>query len=268
MKRRRRLTAMIAALVVAAGCGYPTFQFGPSGAGGGTASSTSSTTSASSSSSSATSSSGTTSTSSTSTSSTTTSSSGAPCALDHVVISQIRSRGPGGAADEFVELWNPTSSDILLDESWTVDGRAASLTSVVYENRWTGYSGDTIPAHGHFLIVGASYTQSPLPDDVLSEAIGDAESLVLNLGGAEVDAVCYYYSATQLGELNDLGYTCAGMPVVNPHDDASDTNTDASLERKPGGAAGNCVDSGDNSLDFVILTPSAPEDAASAPAPG
>jgi hypothetical protein len=44
-------------------------------------------------------------------------------------------------------------------------------------------------------------------------------------------------------------------------------NVDASLERKPGGSAGNCTDTGDNAADFAAVMPANPQSSASAPTP-
>ncbi len=275
MKRRGRLPAVIAALLAGASCGYPSFVFNGSGAGaatGGGGASSSSTTSSHGSTTSSSGDGGGTSTSSSTTSSSTssTSSSGADCTLDHLVISQILSRGQDGATDEFVELFNPTSEDVALDSTWTLDGR--SVSSLTYSNRWTGYGGDTIPAYGHFLITGTGYSGSVPADDMLGDSITDEESVVLNQNGNAVDAVCYYTTgdATALIALQTavLFFTCSGTPVANPHDNETDTDTDQSLDRRPGGAAGNCTDTDDNASDFVILSPSAPEDSASPPTPG
>ena len=38
---------------------------------------------------------------------------------------------------------------------------------------------------------------------------------------------------------------------MNPHDNMPSSNTDASLERKPGGAGGNMENTHDNATDFV-----------------
>jgi hypothetical protein len=43
--------------------------------------------------------------------------------------------------------------------------------------------------------------------------------------------------------------------------------TDASIERKPGGAGGNCTDTGDNASDFTAQTPATPMSTASPPTP-
>ena len=53
---------------------------------------------------------------------------------------------------------------MTLDAAWTIEGR--STDSGTYTKRWAG-KGDSIPAHGHYLIVGSSYAQSPAKDDGL-----------------------------------------------------------------------------------------------------
>jgi hypothetical protein len=264
---------LIAAAAVSASCGYPSFQFGPGGTGGGPTTAQSSTgtgagASTGSSSEATSSSGGTTATSSHSSSAATTgasssggitattSSGGATCGIGHLVISEIRSRGPGGASDEFIELYNPKDTEAQLDSGWTIQGRSA--TSIGYSQRWSGV-GNMIPAHGHYLIVGSSYTQSPAGDDTLSQSISDAASVVLQLDGAPVSVVCYYEDATTQFTLQNGGYTCDEMPVENPHDDTNDSNMDASIERKPGGAAGNCTNSGNNLVDFTISSPATPQ---------
>jgi hypothetical protein len=60
---------------------------------------------------------------------------------------------------------------------------------------------------------------------------------------------------------------CAGTPATNPHDNTTNTDTDASIVRLPGGAAGNCTDTGNNAVDFIAESPSTPEDSASPPTP-
>jgi hypothetical protein len=186
------------------------------------------------------------------------------------VISEIRSRGAAGGSDEFVELYNPTGSAVTLDANWKLEGRSNSATS--YGPRWAG-TGKVIPAHGHFLITTITgtgpYSQSPAPDEALSSGITDATSLRLTNNGALVDAVCYAFDATSANVFTtDTTYTCEGAPITtNPHNNSTTTNVDASIERKPGGTAGNCTDTGDNASDFIVQMPATPLDAASAPTP-
>jgi hypothetical protein len=190
------------------------------------------------------------------------------CTIGHLVISEIRSRGAGGAADEFVELYNPTATPVTLDSTWKLEARSNAANN--YTGRWTG-TGKVIPAYGHFLIAGTTYTQAPAADEALSTGITDATSLRLLQATMTVDAVCYAFdAATQMPFVTDATYTCAGTPMSNlPHDNttAGASNSDVSIERKPGGAGGNCTDTGDNSADFAQQAPATPMSSQSPPTP-
>ncbi len=194
------------------------------------------------------------------------SSGSATCAVGHVLISEIRSRGAAGATDELVELFNATGAPVTLDAGWTLQVRGTSDTE--YHAHWSGI-GLSIPPWGHFLIAGAAYTETPAGDQPLTTGLPDAASLWLVHSGATVDAVCYAYdTATQAAF--DASFTCAGTAVSNlPHNNASSaaSDVDASIARKPGGAGGNCTDTGDNEADFVAQSPATPESTASPPTP-
>jgi hypothetical protein len=216
----------------------------------------------------------TTSASTTSTSATTTSTSasttsagsgGAPgCALGRVVISEVRSRGAAGAADEIIELYNATDAPVTLDATWKIEGRSDSGAS--YTARWKG-TGGVVPPFGHYLIAGTTYAQLPAADAKLGSGITDAASLRLVSGNTVLDAVCYGYDAGTLAAF-DATYTCEGAPASNtPHDDSGAGNVDVSFERKPGGASGNCTDTGDSASDFAPTSPATPPNSASAPTP-
>jgi hypothetical protein len=179
----------------------------------------------------------------------------------------VRSRGVAGGTDEFVELWNPTGASIALDSSWMIEGRSA--TAGVYNARWKGAVGLAIPAHGHFLIASSGYVQAPTADDKLLTGITDATSLRLVQGATTIDAICYAYSAATTMAF-DATYTCEGTPVSNlPHNDGSAgmSNSDASLERLPGGSGGSCADTGDSTADFAPRVPADPQSTQSAPTP-
>ena len=78
-----------------------------------------------------------------------------------------------------------------------------------------------------------------------------------------MDAVCYYFGSNPF----DATFTCEGTPILNPHDNTTNTDTDASIERKPGGTAGNCTDTGDNASDFQATMPATPLCTSSPPTP-
>jgi large repetitive protein len=188
------------------------------------------------------------------------------CDLGHLVISVVRSRGPNGGADEFIELYNPTEAEVTLDSSWAIEGKnATSSASTAYNARWSG-GGNVIAAHGHFLLVGTAYAQSPPGDEALSIGITDGASLRLMQNGSTIDAVCYYFDPTTQTALATSAFTCEGDPVSNlPHDDTSSSvsNGDVSIERAPGGDRGNCTDTGNNAADFSSSAPASPQNAAS-----
>ncbi len=182
-----------------------------------------------------------------------------------VLISEVRTRGSGGAGDEFVEFYNPGGSPVVLDSSWALQKRASSASS--YSNCWMG-TGKTLASHHHFLVTGTSYVQTPAGDETLSSALTDAGSLVLTQNGTTIDALGYYFDSTTLAQLSTgIGFILAGTPAVNPHDNSNGTNTDQSLERKPGGSGGNATNTSNNANDFQTTSPADPENSASPAVP-
>ena len=174
------------------------------------------------------------------------------------MISQTRTRGVGGGSDEFIELFNATAAAVTLDSSWKIQGRSSTGSS--YTTRWTG-SGKSVPAWGHYLLGGSSYSETTA-DDVES-GITDAGAIQLVHAGTTVDTLCYVFGTTTL----DATYGCPGTPAVNPHDDTTSTDVDKSIERLPGGALDNCTDTGDNSADFATQVPAVPRNTQSPPTP-
>jgi hypothetical protein len=192
------------------------------------------------------------------------------CANDHLVLSEIRSRGAAGASDEFIEIYNPTAADVVLDASWKIEARSSSATTYGTA-RWVG-TGKTIGAHKHFLLTNTAYAQLPAKDEATTTSgITDATSVRLVHGTTLVDAVCYGFSAATKAALvaAGAGYDCEGAPADNlPHNNTAGVgDVDVSIERRPGGMLGNCIDTGDNAADFITTTPAAPQNATSAATP-
>lgn len=186
------------------------------------------------------------------------------CTGNHLVLSEIRSRGAASAFDEIVELYNPTDLPITLDNTWVLESRSSSAGS--YKVEWTG-AGEVIPAHGHFLIVGGTYADAAVPDNAPTATdigLTDAASVRISQNGSVIDAVCYYFSAATLNDFTTgLNFSCEGTPVSNsPHNNTTSvaSNSDVSIERKPGGLAlGNCIDTDDNAADWQTSTPANPQ---------
>lgn len=71
-------------------------------------------------------------------------------APDHLVINEIQTdslAGSGGTADDWIELYNPTGAEIILD-GWSIQKTSGTFTSLA-RKELTGI----IPAGGHFLII-------------------------------------------------------------------------------------------------------------------
>ncbi|MGI9106459.1 MAG: hypothetical protein ACR2G4_09440 [Pyrinomonadaceae bacterium] len=89
----------------------------------------------------------------------------APPAAGQIIISEFRTRGPGGFADDFFELYNTTGTAITVaapdgTSGWTFvtkrgDGGA--------QNSLTIPAGTIIPARGHYLMVGSAYSLGTYP---------------------------------------------------------------------------------------------------------
>ena|GEM_PF-545278 len=81
-----------------------------------------------------------------------------------VIISEFRLRGPGGASDEYVELYNTTANAITVGASdgssgWAVAGLEAG--GLEAQTRFVVPSGALIPAHGHYLATNSSTAGGP-----------------------------------------------------------------------------------------------------------
>jgi hypothetical protein len=190
-----------------------------------------------------------------------------------LLISEVRSRGPGGAADEFIELYNPSSVAITTNATWRLVTRdapgSANCGSNTNRALWVG-SGETIPSHGHLLIGGSGYSGSTTGDTEMTDFFSDGASVFLeHEADVVVDAVCFYFNQASQDNLTlcSTEYHCEGAPIMNPHDNTTGTNSDASLERKPGAAGGNATDTGVSSADFASISPSSPQNLASPATP-
>lgn len=94
-----------------------------------------------------------------------------------VLISEFRLRGPNGANDEFVELYNNTETPIVVNTTDGSSGWALAASDGVI--RFVIPNGTTLPAHGHFLGVNSGgYSLSSYP------AGNDGESATTATGDA------------------------------------------------------------------------------------
>jgi hypothetical protein len=170
-----------------------------------------------------------------------------------VLISEFRTRGPNGAADEFVELYN--NSDNPVDISgWKINGSNSSGTT---GTRATISAGTTIPARAHFLATNSTpstgYSGTVAGNQTYTTGIADDGGVALLMPDNTI--------VDQVGMSTGSAYKEG--TVLTP----LTTNTDQGYERKPGGAGGSTQDTGDNATDFQLRSPSIPQNLSSAATP-
>lgn len=198
-----------------------------------------------------------------------------------LLISEVRTQGKDGDmfGDEFIEIFNPNDTAVLLDDTWEVWHQSAQGVCGQEEQlRYVG-TGKTIPPYGHFLLGGLQYQQNPPVDNTMintneNVSLADAGSVDIRHNGVTVDAVCYFFDPVDKNHVLDCmrgkPYHCEGKPISNlPHTGTTgpDSSVDASFERKLGGLMGNYQDTGDNEADFQTTMPSTPMNLASRPTP-
>ncbi|HEY3041514.1 MAG TPA: lamin tail domain-containing protein [Pyrinomonadaceae bacterium] len=166
-----------------------------------------------------------------------------------LLISEFRTRGPGGAADEFVEIYNPTTSSL------TIGGLKirASNGSGTISDRITITAGATLGPGCHYLLANSSsggFSGSLPADQTYGNGITDDGGIAItgSNGTRIIDAV---------GMSNTSAYK-EGTPLV-----PLIGNLDQSYERKPGDTFGNGIDTNNNAGDFASTVPSNPKNSSS-----
>jgi uncharacterized repeat protein (TIGR01451 family) len=170
-------------------------------------------------------------------------------AATSVVISELRTRGTNGPMDEFIEIYNPTSTEIVIG-GWQVRVITGTGTEA---SRVTITSGETLLPGQYYLIANntatTGYSESVTPDQTYTTGIVDAGGVALfDTSGIKIDSV-------------GLNTTYTFYTENSPLSDLSTYTPDASrsYERKPGGLLDSCQDSGNNLNDFQLLIPSSPQ---------
>jgi hypothetical protein len=192
-----------------------------------------------------------------------------PAGGGELVISEFRLRGPGGANDEFIEIYNASGSAHTVT---TADG-SAGYAVVAQDNavRCIIPSGTVIPARGHYLCANsAGYSLAAHPSGNGTTATPNS---TYTTDIPDNSGIALFNTATTAGfstatRLDAVGFTTTpagvyvegtGLPVV------STANADHSFYRDTCGkggsitALGNCPtgglpkDTNSNAADFVFV---------------
>src|SRR3989338_1223255 len=151
---------------------------------------------------------------------------------DHLVISQVQiTGGAGHTTDDFVELYNPTDSDVDLNGMRLVK-RTKTGTADTLIKSWT--TSTIIPAHKFYLWANSAYSGiSPVADITTTGSLADDNGLALRNGpndtGTIIDSVTWGQAANAFVE----GGVFTSNPAANQ-----------SIER--------IADLDNNAADFVL----------------
>src|SRR5512143_2709322 len=166
-----------------------------------------------------------------------------------LVLSEVQTGG-ASASDEFIEIANqgPSPTDLIGLEVVYATSSGSTVT------RKASWDASRVLAPGQrLLLANASGSYAPLADAVYSggtAATGGAVALRI-VGGSVLDAVGWGDATNGFVE---------GAPALAPP-------AGSSIERAPGGPAGNVTDTNDNSADWFVQSAPSPQNLSAAPVP-
>jgi len=166
-------------------------------------------------------------------------------AATDLVISEFRFRGSGGGNDEFIEIYNPTGSPVNLN-GWMINGSNNSGTT---GTRYTFTTNILLQPGQHYLVAHTGYNDSVMANATYGTGITDDGGVALIRPDTSI--------ADQVGLSSGSAYR-EGTVLAS-----LTTSADQGYERRLGGASDSCQDTSDNSADFQLINPSAPQNAAS-----
>lgn len=183
----------------------------------------------------------------------------------HLVISEVQIAGVASGND-FIELYNPTSSDVSL-EGLRLGKRSSTGTTSASIVAFA--ADETVPARGYYLWCNTTLNVALSCDRNTSATVSNNNSVALIdgalNGGAIVDAVTFGSPASPLGEGTSLTAPIASSSVERKANSSSDA-TSMGL----GGTdefAGNGEDTNDNASDFVSRSTPQPQNSQSSVEP-
>jgi len=204
-----------------------------------------------------------------------------------VIISEFRSSGPGtfggpgvqrtgravskrsdirpqgsfnpGATDEYVELYNTSDNDILVQSSDGTGGWAIVQSGATCADPPTVVAiipeGTLIRGRGHYLLAGATYTLANYPggapDQPLAVDIGGSNSIGLFNSATTFFGETYIDS---VGFLQNEGDQCDLLGEGTKLFPANDSHVEYAYVRKISKTSGLPQDTNDNSADFNLLS--------------
>ncbi len=178
-----------------------------------------------------------------------------------VLVSEFRFRGPAGASDEFVELYNNTDSPITVADTNGGAGYGVAATNATGVNslRCTVPNGAIIPARGHFLCTNSSangYSLSAVATGNATYTTG-----IVDGGGVAVFSTTVAASWSNATRFDSVGFSgitgttlfTEGTPLTPAG--GITTGGEYSFVRKLTTASnGQAQDTNDNQNDFFFVS--------------
>ncbi len=166
-----------------------------------------------------------------------------------LVISEFRFRGPGGAADEFIEIYNPTDGAIEISGYRLLGSNNAGVNST----RATVPAGRFVPPYGHYLFANNAYTGTTAGDQTFGTGITDDGGVALaRPDGFIVDAAGASAARCSRKAHRSRRWHCRNRSELRAAGQQID---------------GASVDTDINSDDFVLRDASAPQNSSSPSTP-
>ena len=197
----------------------------------------------------------------------------APVLSDHVVISEFAVNGPGGADDEFIELYNPTDMEVDMS-GWKLQYKAA--TTGTYTGSYTLPANSKIAARGYFLVVSTLYSGTMTVPANATYPSNAGMALGGSVGHVRLGMPGVSTAKTDAQAVDTVGYgstadSAEGSPITPVHGSggsferkAVSTSTAATMASSGADALrGNSHDSNNNASDFVLRTTRQPQNASS-----
>jgi hypothetical protein len=179
-------------------------------------------------------------------------------AVDHVVISEVQLSG-GVPNDEFIELYNPTTMPISL-ENWKLTKKTQTGT----ESSLVASMSGVIPFHGYYLIARPEYDGSTVPDITYSAEILSTNNTVLLYDDKNILIDKIGFNAAVDKEISTIGGSSNPTASRSVERKANSFSDLASMVNGIDQFAGNGEDSDNNSVDFIVRTVSNPQNSKSA----
>lgn len=176
---------------------------------------------------------------------------------NHIVISEV-AYDSGGTTNEFVELYNPTGSDINI-----TDWKLKRYTSTGSSSNYKIFGTATIKSHHFYLISFGSIGITNDTDASAGSLAPDNSIALFNSGGSQIDLVGY-------GSATNVEGSAAPLPGAGSSIErkASMWSTAASMYTGGSDALnGNAYDTDNNNFDFVVQGKPIPQNSSSEETP-